>query len=229
MPTSPNLLLEHIVQGQSQKEVTANTAFNQLEQAITEEAAVAVGGTGDYTLSLTEMRNAILKLTGVLTGARNIVVPNRDKLYIVDNQTTGAFTLQVKTSAGAAVVVEQGFKSIVYCDGTDVKALSGVPLEAYRTVTATSDTARITDRVMFLDATSNNVTITLPSAATALGWRCRFVRIDSSANTVTIQRAGADDINNAATSKTITNTIGTALDIIGATSSRFMAQTLTAA
>lgn len=229
MPTSPNLLIEHIVQSQSQKEVTANTAFNDLETAITEVATLAVGGTGTYTLSLAEMRNAILECTGTLTGARNIVVPNRDKLYIVDNQTSGAFTLSIKTSAGGSVVVEQGFKSIVYCDGTDVLALSGVPLNAYRTVTATSDTARITDRTIFIDCTSNNVTITLPAASTALGWRCRFIRIDSSGNTATVQRNGSDDINNAATSKTITNTIGAALDVIGATATRFMAQTLTAA
>lgn len=229
MPTTPNLLLDHIVQSQSQKEVTANTAFDGLEQAITEQADIDLAGTGDYTATNDEMRNAIIRLTGVLTGNRNFIVPLRDKIYIVHNATTGAFTITVKTSTGTGVIVEQGFKAIVYSNSVDVLPLSGVPMETYRTISATSGTARITDRVIFVDATSNNVTIDLPSAATAQGWRCRFIRVDSSGNTVTIQRAGSDDINNAATSKTITNTIGTALDVVGFSSTRFMAQTLTAA
>lgn len=228
MPTSPNLLIEHIVQSQAQKEVTANEAFDDLERAITEVADVAIGGTGDFTASLDESRIAITRLTGILTGNRNYIVPTRDKMYWIHNATTGAFTVTVKTAAGTGVIIEQGFKALVYCDGTNVVALSGVPLSPYRTITG-SATARITDRIIYCDATSGNVTITLPAASTALGWRCRFIRVDSSANTVTIQRAGADDINNAATSKTITNTIGTALDIIGYTSTRFLAQTLTAA
>ena len=228
MPTSPNLLIEHIVQSQSQKEVTANEAFDDLERAITEVADVAIGGTGDYTATLDESRLAVTRLTGILTGNRNYIVPTRDKFYVVHNATTGAFTVTVKTAAGSGVIIEQGFKSIVYCDGSSVVALSGVPLRPYRTATG-SVTARITDRIVYCDATGGNVTITLPAASTALGWRCRFIRVDTSANTVTIQRAGADDINNAATSKTITNTIGTALDVIGYTSTRFLAQTLTAA
>lgn len=229
MPTTPNLLIDHIVQSQYQKEVTANTAFNSLEQAITEEAAVAAGGgAGDTTLTNAEMRNAIIRLTGVLTGNRNVIVPNRDKVYIIHNTTTGAFTITVKTAAGTGIIVEQGFKAIVYCDGTNVLELSGILLSAYRTGTG-SFTVRITDRIIFCDATGGNVIATLPSAATSLGREFLFIRVDASANTCTIQRAGSDDINNAATSKTIANTIGTALKVTGYSSTRFMAQTLTAA
>lgn len=229
MPTSPNLLVEHIVQSQYQKEVTANEAFDALEQAITEHAEVSIAGTGTYVATLAESRYAVTKLTGSLSGNRDYVIPTRDKLYIIHNATTGAFTVTVKTASGTGVIVEQGFKAIVYCDGVNVVALSGTPLRPYRTVTATSATARISDRVIFIDCTSNNVTITLPAANTALGWLCLFIRIDTSANTCTIQRAGSDDLNNAATSKTIANTIGAGLQVTGFSSTRFLAQTLTAA
>ncbi len=53
------------------------------------------------------------------------------------------------------------------------------------------------DGVVFIDATSNNVTITLQAAAFSGGTLCAeitFKRIDSSGNTVTIQRAGSDTI-----------------------------------
>lgn len=229
MPTTPNLLIDHIVQSQYQKEVTANTSANRLEQAITEEAAVAAGGgVGNTTLTDAEMRNAIIRLTGVLTGDRNVYVPNRDKIYIIHNTMTGAYNLTVKTSAGTGIVVEQGFKAILYCDGTNVLELTGTPLVPYRTITGTL-TVRITDKVLYCDATGGNVLATLPAASVSLGREFTFIRVDASANTVTIQRAGADDINNATTSKTITNTIGTTLVVTGYSSSRFLAQTLTAA
>lgn len=229
MPTTPNLLIDHIVQSQSQKEVTANTAFDRLEKAITEEFGLAFGGgAGDQALSDTDMRNAIIRLTGVLTGNRNLVVPARDKVYIIHNATTGAFTAQVKTASGTGIIIEQGAKAIVYCDGTNVLALLPGP-EANRTITGTGNTIRITDRIVFCDASGGNVDATLPAASTAIGRKILFIRTDSSANTVTINRAGADDINNAATSKTIANTIGTGLMMEGFSSTRWMAQTLTAA
>lgn len=228
MPTTPNLLIDHIVQSQYQKEVTANTGFNRLEQAITEQADIAIAGTGDYTLTDAEMRNAIIKLTGILTGNRNLIVPNRDKLYIVHNGTTGAYTVTVKTSAGSGVVIEQGFKAIVYCDATNVLELTGTPLVPARTLTGTV-TLRTTDAILYCDASGGNVLVTLPAASACQGRTFRFIRVDTSANTCTIQRAGADDINNAATSKTITNTIGTTLVVTGYSGTRFLAQTLTAA
>ena len=229
MPTTPNLLIDHIVQSQAQKEVTANTAFDRLEKKMTEEFSLSVaGGAGDQTLSDADARNAVLKLTGVLTGNRNLIVPTRDMFFVIHNTTTGAFTMTVKTAAGSGVVVEQGFKSWLYCDGTNVVEMSSFPLPN-RTITGTSNTIRITDSIIYCDASGGNVACTLPAASVSIGRRILFIRTDSSGNTVTINRAGSDDINNAATSKTITNTIGTGLMMEGFSSSRWMAQTLTAA
>lgn len=229
MSESPLLKITDIATNQSQKEVTHNQAVAALEIAITSHLAKSVAGGTDVTLtdsgSTPESRNAILELTGLITANINVIVPNRDKEYRIHNNTTGAFTITVKTAAGSGVIVEQNSKKLVYCDGTNV--VEGV-LPAYRSLTANA-TLRITDELVFVDATGGNVTLTLPAASTFIGKSMRIVRIDSSANTVTVQRAGADDINNAATSKTITNTIGTALTIQGGTSTRFFAQTGTAA
>ena len=231
---SPNLIIPDIVQSQAGKEVTHNEAVAILDRAIAEHLAVSVAGGTDVTLTATgtitaQANAAVLELTGLLTANINVIVPNRDKIYTIHNNTTGAFTLTVKTAAGTGVVVEQGFKAIVYCNGTNVleltQALGSGP---YRTITGTV-TIRSTDRILFCDATGGNITATLPAANTMQGRELLFIRVDSSANTVTIQRAGADDINNAATSKTITNTIGTALRVVGYSTSRFLAQTLTAA
>ncbi len=81
---------------------------------------VGVAGTGNYTLSGTELNRIAYNFTGVLTGNRVIIVPATVQQYWVSNQTTGAYTLTVKTSAGLGIAVAQGARAILYCDGTDV-------------------------------------------------------------------------------------------------------------
>lgn len=67
----------------------------------------------------------------------------------------------------------------------------------------------VANNVVFVDATAGSVVITLPAAnawataAATVGQRLRIIRTDKSGNTVTIQRAGADTIDDAATSFTM--------------------------
>lgn len=81
---------------------------------------IDVSGTGDFTLSGAQLNRVAYRFTGVLTGARNIIVPASIQQYWIDNSTTGAFTLTVKTFAGSGVAVVQGTRNILYCDGTNV-------------------------------------------------------------------------------------------------------------
>ncbi len=90
----------------------SNTEFNY--------TLVNVAGTGTYTLSGSELNNTVYKFTGVLTGNRTVIVPTTVQQYWVDNGTTGAFTLTIKTAAGSGIVVATGQRSILYCNGTDV-------------------------------------------------------------------------------------------------------------
>lgn len=82
--------------------------------------SIDVSGTGDYTLSAGQLNQVGYKLTGTITGARNIIVPTTVAQYWVDNSTTGAFTLTVKTAAGSGVVVPTGSRYILYVDGSGV-------------------------------------------------------------------------------------------------------------
>jgi hypothetical protein len=69
----------------------------------------------------------------------------------------------------------------------------------FTTGTQTSNyTITNTDTVVFADATSANVTITLPTASGMTGYRFYIKRVDSSAHTVTISRSGSDTIDGAA-------------------------------
>lgn len=82
---------------------------------------IDVSGTGNYTLSGAELNQIGYRFVGTLTGTRNIIVPNAVQQYWVNNETTGAFSLFVKTAAQVTgIEILQGDSNILYCDGTDV-------------------------------------------------------------------------------------------------------------
>lgn len=97
----------------------------------------SVAGGVNVTLTAVEAGNGILVFTGALTASISVIVPTAPtRPWVVFNNTTGAFTLTVKTASGTGVLVPQGKREIVYCDGTNVAsaftdfvdvALEGVP------------------------------------------------------------------------------------------------------
>ena len=82
--------------------------------------SISVAGTGNYTLSGTELNRISYRFTGTLTGNRVVIVPTTIQQYWVDNETTGSYTLTIKTAAGTGYIVPQGTRAILYCDGTNV-------------------------------------------------------------------------------------------------------------
>lgn len=82
--------------------------------------SINVAGTGDYTLTGSELNRVSYNFTGALLSNRNIIVPNTIQQYWVTNNTTGAFTLTVKTAALSGVAVTQTASSILYCNGSQI-------------------------------------------------------------------------------------------------------------
>lgn len=81
---------------------------------------INVAGTGTYTLTGTELNRIAYSFTGLLTGNREIVVPDTVQQYWVTNDTTGAFDLTIKTSLGTGVIVATSASRILYCNGINV-------------------------------------------------------------------------------------------------------------
>jgi hypothetical protein len=103
-----------------------NTNLLILEQAI--GGYDAVGVTSGATLAfsngvLSNGKNQVLKLTGTITGNVNVTIPDSiEKTYLVENATTGAFTVTFKTTSGTGATwstTDKGFK-ILYSDGTNI-------------------------------------------------------------------------------------------------------------
>ena len=94
--------------------------------AYTQFALSVTGGT--YTLTSAQASNTIQTYSGVLTSNQIIVVPATVQLYTVTNNTTGSYSLTVRTSAGGgtSVVVTQGTSLVLISDGTNIyNAASG--------------------------------------------------------------------------------------------------------
>ena len=84
--------------------------------------AIETVTTADVTVALSA-RADYIEVTGALTGNRNLIVPANGQWSIFNN-TTGAYTLTVKTSSGSGVVVGQTKRCILIADGTNVVRLT---------------------------------------------------------------------------------------------------------
>ena len=94
--------------------------FGQSATFAFDYTVIAVAGTGNYSLTGTELNRISYRFTGVLTGNRVIIVPATVQQYWIDNQTTGSYTFTVKTPSGLGVAITTGERAILYSDGTDV-------------------------------------------------------------------------------------------------------------
>jgi hypothetical protein len=131
---STDLKLEIMVTGENAGtwgDIT-NTNLTILQQAIAGYGTVALNATTGATLTFTngalsDGKNAVLELTGTITGNVDVTIPSDatgpdEKVYVIKNNTTGAFTVTVKVSGQTGVTfsaTDKGTK-LLYLNGTDV-------------------------------------------------------------------------------------------------------------
>jgi len=106
-----------------------NVNIQILEEAIRGYVAQSIAGSAQTTaLTYSDgstgdaARNAVIALTGTITGNQVVTVTANEKWWIVDNQTSGAYTVQFMVSGQTGVTwgtSDKGTK-ILYCNGTDV-------------------------------------------------------------------------------------------------------------
>ena len=121
--SSLNLELQTTGENSGSWGTKTNNNLQKLESAIKGYVSVAVasttdsltasdGGTGD------EQSNAIIKLTGTLSGNSTIQCEAVESWYIVDRATSGSYTLGFKPAGGTAASLVAGSKHLMYTDGS---------------------------------------------------------------------------------------------------------------
>jgi hypothetical protein len=156
-----------------------NTNLLILEQAIGGYSSIAVTTGATLTFSngaLSNGKDQVIKLTGTIAGAINVVVPDGiEKTYIIENATSGAYTVTVKTSSGSGVTwgtTDKGTK-MVYSDGTNVvdTAFTEVSSDYTPTLSGILDTNGndiVVDNGGAIEDDSNNEYIKFVKTATAV-------------------------------------------------------------
>ena len=131
MPSSHNELgTELMVTGEKSGQwgTITNTNWNIMQMAVAGYVSQAVTDGGTTTLTITDgststsvARNMIFKLTGALTGTSTVTVPDSvEKLYLVNNATSGGETVTFKTESGTGVnFTSTGYK-LLFSDGTNI-------------------------------------------------------------------------------------------------------------
>ena len=137
------------------------------------------GGAGTTVLTAAEARVHLLKCTGALTGNRNVELPAVPWRWVVENATSGAFTLTFKTNAGTGVAVTQGKRAVLWGDGTDIYSemtdptamgLGTMASQNANAVAITGGTAAVTTLAVGVDgatpgAYTNVITLAAPAAS----------------------------------------------------------------
>ena len=128
-----------------------NDNLDVIEQAIAGFKQVSIAGGAQTTnllinnspdIATSDARNAVIKLSGTITGNQIVTVPTGiTKTYIVQNGTTGAFTVQFIQAGGTGTTfstTDKGIK-ILFADGTNINAVD------LSTLSGTIATAQIAD------------------------------------------------------------------------------------
>ena len=133
-----------------------NTAVaGYVEQAVTNGGTLALTITDGAATATAQ--NAVIKLTGTITGNSIVTVPDSiEKTFIVTNGTSGAYTVQFKTVSGTGVTfstTDKGTK-FVYTDGTNINEISSSSSE---TLTSSGDLTLDATTDIILDADGGDV------------------------------------------------------------------------
>jgi hypothetical protein len=151
-----------------------NTNLVLLQQAIGGYQDVSIaGGAQTTTLTMSDgaisnARNAVIKLTGTITGNQVVTIPNGiEKTYIISNGTTGAFTVEFKTAGGTGVTFGTTDKStrILFADGTNIVDTGTVTTSAVQTLTNKTLTSPIINEI---DDANGNEQIIFTATASAI-------------------------------------------------------------
>lgn len=156
-----------------------NRVLDLIEQSIAGIQSVVLAS-ADVTLTATngqldQARNMILNCTGTLSDNVNVIIPAKGKIYVVLNDTSGSYTVTVKTAAGTGVVVPQGTMQVVMCDGTDCylmtvsEALNATTLNSVAASTyARKDQGLPTDQIFTKAQGTQRATLSSTAASVAV-------------------------------------------------------------
>jgi hypothetical protein len=172
-----------------------NSNLNLIQQAIAGYELITLTSTNTTLVmtnaTISNARNAVIRFEGTLSANSTVFVASGiEKTYILENGTTGSFTLALNQVGGASAIFDATDKTnkIVYLNGTNVIDLGIVNLTATQTLTNKTltspilTTPRIANAGFIADANGNEEII--------------FTTTTSAVNELTIANAATGNFPN---------------------------------
>lgn len=164
----------------------AAAARDNLAAAAKGTTSKSVAGAVDVALSAAESQVGLLILTGALTGSINVTIPDANAPtgaeWDVYNNTSGNYTLTLKTVSGTGVTVTQGKRARVYSNGTNLYPAStdAIVAGAAATGSTSKSVAGAVDVALSIaeaavgalaltGAITANINVTIPDASAPAG------------------------------------------------------------
>ena len=194
-------------------------------QSITTDADVTLsltnGSSAGTNLSSTSAQYMQLLCTGSRTANRYINVPNSSKMYVVNNSTTGGYTITVRGVTGptTGVTIANGEKCIIYWNSVSGDFVKVSSVNTFSAISATSLTltgsgtvltiptsgnvqgdfsnATVLNRTLFQTSATNSSTgiYAVPNGtATAASWQATNAADPTNASKVLIATNGTTDV-----------------------------------
>jgi hypothetical protein len=130
---TPNKLFQEPASGDTGWNTPLNFNFTTMDQVLGSSFPISTtGGTTTLTTSTSAVSGVYwwtaqqLAITGTLTSNATITIPTTlgsgtfGGAWIINNATTGSFTLTFQTATGTGVTIAQGSSAYVYSNGTNV-------------------------------------------------------------------------------------------------------------
>lgn len=188
---------------------------------------------GTTTLTATQFQNMAFDVTGVLTSNAIIEIPdNFSQMFVVDNETTGAYTLTVKHSASAAQTIPQGEKVLLYTTGSVIETVTTTGSGTGTVTSVSVVTANGVSGSVATSTTTPAITLTLgaitPSSVQVSGLTAsELTATDASKNLVSLAVATYPSLTELSYVKGVTSAIQTQLGTKAPTASPTFTGTVT--
>lgn len=123
MALSPNKSFDLQVTGSNVNTwgIVNNSNFSIVDLGLGGRNSLSVAGAANVTVTANQSQNLMHILSGIITGNIQYIFPASGGIYMVENATTGAFTITIMCAGGTiGAIIPQGMRGIVFVNPDDL-------------------------------------------------------------------------------------------------------------
>lgn len=136
-----------------------NTNFDTIDAKFGATTSISTTG-GNTTLTESQEVVGMIDVSGALVANAVLIFSGRGGFWIVQNRTTGSYTVTCKVSGQTGVTIDSNGAALVWCNGTDIKLGNPPPAAVAEATVASATTTDVLGSASEFVAISGTTTIT---------------------------------------------------------------------